>query len=273
MRYTNPSTVPIVLRFGEWRAKRDIPASMANTPVGGNPQLSHPINQMRNFISNTSVNPFPREAAGEADSGGDSTWGVDYTADYVEFNYDVNRMQNFPLIRYWFAFKFTKEIRLEPGASTDYTYAFTPKMQLHRAMFYNAFYGMQYPTITNWNGTDVRFGTTIWKGLNDRGPYVEWKGVVGQVPTSQGGLGALYQTEHGLIEESRFTVKMNLPPFKTTSHYATQSNTIDPQLNAQHIEEGIYMVNKPAAYIQFPHQAYQRDLKPTTQDASSDTLN
>jgi len=165
-RITNPTTAPVVCRFSEVIAKRDIPWAMAVTGS----DIHHPVN-------NTYIYILSQGRFNEAPQNDPAFLRSDDT-----YNFYRNKFQSFPTISYYFNIHPQKEVTIAPGASADFIHQYTPSMALTARLW-------QWSAAGQWLGGSVTLGgIAMWKGLNDRSELIEIKGVDAirnsSVPTS-----------------------------------------------------------------------------------------
>jgi len=153
----NFTNQPMLLRFGQWRAIRDVPMIMASKVIAptGTADIDSPIHQMLN--------------TGQYDAGGlQNITPIGGNNNLYAYNYNMPR--DLPQMHYWFRFIRMKEVRVEPGATTTFVHKYTPKFKLSMNLF------MTNLTSTQWTGANnasVAYGNFYWRGLNDRGPVLE----------------------------------------------------------------------------------------------------
>jgi len=172
-KVTNNTNTPVRVRFSTWKAKRDIPAIFTINPA--NPSAAtqtHPIRVLYERIIAPAGGLSQEEAEGLLQA---ALGGYNYTTDQGVYDYDVMKVtKSYKPINYYFKFRVMKECRIEPGAYSIFTFAYTPKMKQNWNMW------LPYMTRPQWNGlqsTAPVNGIAIWKGLNDQGPLIEFKGI------------------------------------------------------------------------------------------------
>lgn len=267
-RVTNVGTSAVVVRFSEWKAKRDIPRNMSMAYTGSTlGREVHPINGIFDYLLSQAA---PRAAGGQMQP----DMAAPYNEDYVAYNYDSNKIQSFPVVNYYFKIKSMKEVRLEPGASTDFVYSYTPTMKMHYALYHYS----SYPQANLASQTDRNlYGYAIWNGLNHKGPMIEFKGIV-QGMQNEALTNYATQTIAKLITEDRVVVQTELPPFKIQGVYSASvaGNIPDPTatgIGNQQVRNNGYVINKPGAYIQgTTGSVWAHDPPMTIPMAGSDTI-
>lgn len=202
-RVTNICNTPVVVRFTEWQAKRDIPASFSSN--AGTPPIGQLLINFQTYAG--TVGADPRNAQGQGDSQfGRKIFSSTASTFYV-YNFYRNQPWTWPALKYYFRFKPNKEVRIEPGAYADYQMNYTPRMAIG-------------PNIWNqWNAGNANFnGDTVtnpngifyWKGLNDRGIMIELCGINGI--TTEGGVVHAGKTISSVLINTEQSVDCVLQP-------------------------------------------------------------
>jgi len=112
--------------------------------------------------------------------------GTPYNVNHPIYSFYNNKMQSFPMIRYYFWSRPKKECRIEPGAYADFYFSWTPTVKLTNNFWMETLYKPLDHTIDP-SDQKTLFGYGMFKGLNHRFFSVEGRGVTAtdtSVPTS-----------------------------------------------------------------------------------------
>lgn len=137
--------------------------------------FTHPAVNWPEFARAAGASTGPRTHIGEMNPDQTAPYNVDEPAGA----YNYNRPQSWPNVRYYFNFKSRKEVRVEAGGQTDYTYSWTPRIALCRNLLDpGEWWPVENAVVTPYNQSTLR-GIEQWKGLNGIALMIELRGVDG----------------------------------------------------------------------------------------------
>lgn len=217
-KITNATTGPVRIRCSEWKAKRDIPMQLG---WGGNLNWSalvlpqHPIVSL--YYNNVSYAAASSIDQRQAESQTNNNNGTSVFSNPTSvWTYFRNGWTTWPSINYYFKIKKMKEIRMQPGGTIMFKVTYTPKIKLHSQLW------LHTSPYRQWDGVSPNlnpYGVMFWKGLNDRGPLIEFVGEDGVIRLA--GVDNAGVTQAEVTIRNHVSLQCSLMPLKMDTHYET----------------------------------------------------